>query len=135
MARGAFQLYCSSDGNECNPSDLALYEDIADFETTFPEEEGMTLSTWMKAKDIVNMYLSPENREHYVDLPGEAIKGTRDRVSFDTDGDIDIHLFRVIQTVLHERLSGALEQYKTTEEFSRLLKKMRCYGDVRAEQI
>lgn len=134
-ARGAFQLYCSSDGNECNPSDLALYEGIADFETTFPEEEGMTLSTWMKAKDIVNLYLSPENREHYVDLPGDAIKGARDRVSFDTDGDIDIHLFQVPKQLLRERLSGALEQYKTTEEFSRLLKKMRCYGDVGAEQI
>ena len=135
VARGAFQLYCSSDGNECNPSDLALYEDIADFETTFPEEEGTTLSTWMRAKGIVDLYLSPENREHYVDLPGDAIKGARDRVSFDTDGDIDRHLFQVLKQLLHERLSDALEPYKTTEEFSRLLKKMRCYGDVRAEQI
>ena len=131
-ARDAFQLYCSGNGNKskCNPSDLALYEDITEYETTFPEEEGMSLNTWRKAKDIVARYLTPENPEHYVDLPSDATKDARDRVAFDTDGDIDRNLFQVPKQLLHERLGDALEQYKATEEFRRLLKKMRVYDNL-----
>mmetsp|Transcript_15664 Transcript_15664/g.45234 ORF Transcript_15664/g.45234 Transcript_15664/m.45234 type:complete len:745 (+) Transcript_15664:579-2813(+) len=129
VARDAFHIYCSGDDNKCNPSDLALYEEVTDYEATF-FPEGMSLNTWRKAKHIVDRYMIPENQDQFVDLPGDATKEARDRVAFDTDGEVDRYLFQVPKQLLHERLSATLDQYKTTEAFHRLLKKMRAYDDL-----
>ena len=115
-----------------NASELALYDAIANYEKDFPEEGGMSLQVWKKAKDIVDRYLIDENQEHYVDLPDDATKEARERVAFDVDGEVDNFTFQVPKQLLHERLTSQLDEFKKSAEFATLLKRMRCYDDIRS---
>ena len=124
----ARDVFSHTDG--INSSELALYDAITDYEKEFPEEGGMSLHVWKKAKDIVDRYLTAENKEHYVDLPGDATREARDRVAFDVDGEVERHTFQVPKQLLHERLTSTLDQLKNSAEFAALLKRMRCYDDI-----
>ena len=115
-----------------NASELALYDAIANYEKDFPEEGGMSLQVWKKAKDIVDRYLIDENQEHYVGLPDDATKEARERVAFDVDGEVDNFTFQVPKQLLHERLTSQLDEFKKSAEFATLLKRMRCYDDIRS---
>lgn len=126
MARDAFS---TAEGCNFSSNVLALYDAINEFQEEFPEE-GMTLNSWRKAKDIVDRYLTVENKEHYVDLPFDCTKEAREKVAFDTDGEVNRHLFCVPKQLLHERLNASLDEFKKTDAFKLLLKTMRCYDDV-----